>query len=63
MRGQIIECRGVRLKAQDDEIVALIESAKLHHIIGTCDAGRAVEEAIKCERLTLADLPVPIGLV
>jgi hypothetical protein len=63
MRGTIFEYDGLRFKAQDDEIIALLEDAALFERAWTCSLKTAVRVAFECQRITLADLPVPVGRV
>ena len=60
-RGTVFEYDGLRLKAQDDEICGLLADSALFERCGTCSLKTAIYEAIKCGRLTLADLPIPVG--
>ena len=60
-RGTVFEYGGVRLKAQDDEICALLADAAIFEKCGSCSLKTAVGVAIECGRLTMADLPVPVG--
>ena len=62
-RGTIFEFDGMRLKAQDDDICSLLADAAVFEKAGSCSLKTAVRVAIECGRLTLADLPVPVGRV
>jgi hypothetical protein len=61
MRGAIFEYGGLRFKAQDDEILSLLEDAALFEKCGTCSLKTAIQVALECQRITMADLPVPVG--
>lgn len=63
MRGTIFEYDGLRFKAQDDEICALLADAAIFEKAGTCGLKTAIRVAFECQRITLADLPVPVGCV
>ena len=63
MRGTIFEYDGMRFKAQDDEICSLLSDAAIFERIGTCNLKTAIRVALECQRITLADLPVPVGCV
>ena len=63
MKGTIFEYDGLRFKAQDDEICALLADVALFERAGTCSLKTAIRVALECQRITLADLPVPVGCV
>jgi hypothetical protein len=63
MRGTVFEYDGLRFKAQDDEIISLLEDAAFFEKCGTCSLKTAFRVALQCQRITLADLPVPVGCV
>lgn len=62
-RGTIFEHEGVRFKAQDDEICSLLEDAAVFEKIGKCNFKTAIRVALECRRITVADLPVPVGCI
>jgi hypothetical protein len=62
-RGTIFKYDGIRLKAQDDQICGLLADAAFFEAIGSCSLKTAIEVAIECQRLTLADLPIPVGMI
>jgi hypothetical protein len=62
-RGTVFEYDGLRLKVQDDEIFSLLVNADLHEKCGTCSLKTAVLVALRCQRITLADLPIPVGCI
>jgi|GEM_PF-5583918 hypothetical protein len=63
MRGTVFEYDGMRFKAQDDEICSLLSDAAILEKIGSCNLKTAIRVALECQRITLADLPVPVGCV
>ena len=63
MRGTVFEHEGLRFKAQDDEIIRLLEDAAFFEKAGSCSLKTALRVAIECQRITLADFPVPVGLI
>ena len=63
MRGTIFEYDGLRFKAQDDEICALLSDAAIFEKIGSCSLKTAIMVALECQRITLAYLPIPVGCV
>jgi hypothetical protein len=63
VRGIIFKCDGLKFKAQDDEIFSLLADAAIFEKIGSCSLKTAVRVALECQRITLADLPVPVGCV
>ena len=62
-RGTVFEYDGLRLKAQDDEIFQLLVDAEWCEKTGGCKLKTAVLVALRCQRITLADLPVPVGCI
>ena len=62
-RGTVFEYDGLRFKAQDDEICALLADAALFERAGTCSLRTAIRVALECQRITLANLPIPVGLI
>ena len=62
-RGTVFEYEGIRLKAQDDEICGLLADAVFFETIGSCSLKNAIGVAIECQRITLADLPIPVGMI
>lgn len=62
-RGTVFEYDGLRFKAQDDEICSLLADAAFFERAGTCSLNTAMRVALECQRITLADLPIPIGCV
>jgi len=62
-RGTVFEYEGIRLKAQDDEICGLLADAAFFETIGSCSLKTAIGVAIECQRITLADLPIPVGMI
>lgn len=62
-RGTIFEYDGIRFKAQDDEIIRLLEDAAFFEKAGTASLNTAIRVALECQRITLADLPIPVGFV
>jgi hypothetical protein len=62
-KGTFFEWEGLRLKAQDDEICRLLADAALFEQCGTASLKTAMQIAIACGRITLADLPVPVGKI
>jgi hypothetical protein len=63
MRGTVFEYDGIRFKAQDDEICSLLSDAAIFEKIGSCSLKTAIGVAFECQRITLADLPIPVGCV
>lgn len=62
-KGAIFEYEGVRFKAQDDEIIRLLADAAFFEQAGSCSWKEAIRVALECQRITLADLPIPVGCV
>jgi hypothetical protein len=62
-RGTVFEYDGLRFKAQDNEICSLLADAAIFEKAGTCSLKTAMRVALECQRITLADLPVPLGLI
>lgn len=62
-RGTIFEYEGLRFKAQDDEICSLLADAAIFEQAGSCNLKTAIRVALECQRITLADLPAPVGCV
>lgn len=62
-KGTVFEYDGVLYKAQDDEIVGILADAALFEMAGSCSLQTAFEVATKCQRITFAELPIPIGCV
>lgn len=60
--GTIFEYEGIRFKAQDDEICRLLADAAIFEKAGSCSLRAAIQVALECQRITVADLPVPVGL-
>lgn len=63
MRGTIFEYGGIKFKAQDDEICSLLSDAAIFEKIGSCSLRTAMRVALECQRITLADLPIPVGCI
>ena len=62
-RGTVFEYDGLRFKAQDDDIMQLLENAYWCEKTGGCKLKTAVLVALCCQRITLADLPIPVGCI
>jgi hypothetical protein len=62
-RGQMFEWGGIRYVAQDDEIIKLLSEAAIFERVGSCSLREAFLVALECQRITVADLPTPVGLV
>lgn len=63
MKGTIFEYDGLKFKAQDDEIIRLLEDAAVFEKAGSCSLKTAIRVALECQRITLVDLPIPVGFV
>jgi hypothetical protein len=63
MRGTIFEYNGMKFKAQDDEICGLLSDAAWFEKIGSASLKTAIRVALECQRITVYDLPIPVGLL